>query len=90
MRLKFPSRSAQRSIGRLTFSGGFDSMFSAAISIGVVAVAVFQIMEPGGFTPRTSIGGFGYRVLLIVLWIANLVQMWRRGDIGWRTRRGGG
>lgn len=90
MRLKLPSSSAPRSIGRLMFRGGLDSMLWAAISIGAVVVATTQIVDHGGFTPQTSVVGFGSRVLLIVAGVANLVQKWRRRDISWRSRRDSG
>ncbi len=90
MRVKFPSLSAPRSIGRLTVRGGLDSMLWLAISIGAVVVATTQIVEHGGFKPGTSAVAFGSRVLLIVPGIVNLIQKWRQGDICWRPRRGSG
>lgn len=86
MRLKFPSRSAPRSIGRLTFRGGLDSMFSAAFNIGCVVVPTVEIWRHGGFTPQTSIIGFSSRVLIVVIFIVVLVQKWKRGEISWRPR----
>lgn len=84
MRLSFPSRSAPRSIGRLAFSGGLGSMARAALWIGGVIVPTVEIIRHGGFTPQTSIIGFGARVLIVVASIATLIQMWQRGEISWR------
>lgn len=84
MRLRFPSRSAPRSIGRLAFSGGLDSMARAALWIGCVIVPTVEIIRHGGFTPQTSIIGFGARVLIVVASIATLIQMWQRGEVSWR------
>ena len=86
MRLEFPSRSAPRSIGRLMFRGGLDSMFSAAFNIGCVVVPIVDIWRHGGFTHQTDIIAFGSRVLIVVFAIVVLVQKWKQGEISWRPR----